>query len=115
MLILQPKPPPTSGAIARTWLSPTPSMPAIIVRRMCGFCVEDQSVIAPFDGSQCATTPRGSIGLGASRWLCMRCLMTTSAFLNAASTAESSGGFPGAPAPVPLGISGTEMLFGKSL
>jgi hypothetical protein len=51
MLILAPKPPPTSGAIARTWLSPRPVIAAIIVRRMCGFCVDDQMVIASLAGS----------------------------------------------------------------
>ena len=79
MLILAPKPPPTSGAIARTWSWPRPVIAAIIVRRMCGFCVDDQIVIDPLPGSKCATTPRGSIAFGTSRWFIMRCETTTSA------------------------------------
>ena len=82
------------------------------VRRMCGFCVDDQIVIVPLPGSKCATTPRGSIAVGASRWFTMRCEMTTSAFANAASIAESSTA-PDALTPVPLGTSATARLFGK--
>ena len=44
-----------------------PSIAAIIVRRMCGFCVDDQIVIVPLPGSKWATTPRGSIAFGTSR------------------------------------------------
>ena len=57
---------------------------------MCGFCVDDQIVIVPLPGSKCATTPRGSIALGTSRWFIIRCEMTTSASANAASIAVSS-------------------------
>ena len=83
------------------------------VRRMCGFCVDDQIVIVPLPGSKCATTPRGSIADGASRWLIMRCEMTTSALANAASIAESSTS-PVGLHPVPLGGTTTARLFGKS-
>ena len=72
MLILAPKPPPTSGAMARTWCWPRPFIAAIIVFRMCGFCVDDQMVIVSLPGSQCATTPRGSIAFGTRRWFIMR-------------------------------------------
>ena len=51
MLIFAPKPPPTSGAMARTWSWPMPVIAAIIVRRMWGFCVDDQIVIVFLPGS----------------------------------------------------------------
>ena len=80
---------------------------------MWGFCVDDQIVIDPLPGSKCATTPRGSIAFGTSRWFTMRCEMTTSAAANAFSMAESST-LPSALTPVPLGTSATARLFGKS-
>ena len=81
-------------------------------RRMCGFCVDDQMVIVSLPGSKCATTPRGSIALGARRWFIIRCEMTTSALANAASIAESSTS-PVALTPVPLGTSAIARLFGN--
>ena len=51
MLIFEPNPPPTSGAIARTWSCPRPVSEAMKVRRMCGFWVDDQMVIASLPGS----------------------------------------------------------------
>jgi hypothetical protein len=113
MLILAPKPPPTSGAIARTWSWPSPVNAAMNERRMCGFWVDDQIVIVPLPGSKCATTPRGSIADGARRWFTIRCEMTTSAVANAASIAVSST-VPEALTPVPLGTSATARLLGKS-
>ena len=99
--------------MARTWSWPIPLSAAMNVRRMCGFCVDDQIVIVPLPGSKCATTPLGSIADGARRWFTIRCEMTISAFLNAASMAESSTS-PDALTPVPLGTSATARLFGKS-
>ena len=81
---------------------------------MCGFCVEDQIVIVPLPGSKCATTPRGSMALGTSRWFIIRCETTTSALANAASMAELSTVLKSALTPVPLGTSATARLLGKS-
>ncbi len=115
MLILAPKPPPTSGAMARTWCWPRPFIAAIIVLRMCGFCVDDQMVIVSLPGSQCASTPRGSIAFGTRRWFTMRWLITTSASANALSTAVLSIFEKSGATPVPLGTSATARLFGKVL
>jgi hypothetical protein len=70
-------------------------------------------VIVPLPGSKCATTPRGSIADGASRWFTMRCEITTRRLANAASTALSST-LPSGVTPVPLGTSATARLFAKS-
>ena len=37
--------------MARTWSWPNPFSAAMNVRRMCGFCVDDQIVIVPLPGS----------------------------------------------------------------
>jgi hypothetical protein len=50
-LTFAPKPPPTSGAIARTWSWPSPFIAAMSERSMWGVCVDDQIVIVPFPGS----------------------------------------------------------------
>ena len=82
---------------------------------MCGFCVDDQMVIVSLPGSQCASTPRGSIAFGTRRWFTMRWLITTSASANALSTAVLSIFEKSGATPVPLGTSATARLFGKSL
>ena len=43
-MIFGPKPPPTNGAITRTWRSLRPSMPASPLRRNTGACVVSQTV-----------------------------------------------------------------------
>ena len=112
MLILEPNPPPTSGAMARTRSCPRPVDSAMNVRRMCGFWVDDQMVIASRPGSYQATMPRVSIDDGARRWFTIRCEMVTSASANAFSIALSST----VPlrTPVPTGIGPTQTLLGKS-
>ena len=80
---------------------------------MCGFCVDDQMVIVPLPGSKCATTPRGSIAVGARRWFIMRCEMTTSACGERLVDRGVVDGWPSGLTPVPLGTSGTARLFGK--
>ncbi len=75
--------------------------------------MDDQIVIEPLPGSKCATTPRGSIAFGTSRWFIMRCETTTSAAANALLMAVSST-VPSAPTPVPLGTRATARLLAKS-
>ncbi len=81
---LPPKPPPTSGAMTRTWSSGMPICTAKNSRSRCGTCVEDQTVRLPWRYS--AMTPRGSIAAPEVRWLTIRRSMTTSASAIAWST-----------------------------
>src|SRR5579875_3322617 len=55
--ILPPNPPPTSGAMTRTFCSDRPSTTHSMVRRMCGICVADHTVTASPLG--CTTVERG--------------------------------------------------------
>ena len=60
-------------------------------RAMCGFCVVYQTVRSPEPLLYRATTARGSIAFGMSRWLTKRCARTMpsrSASLNAAAVAS---------------------------
>ena len=83
---MEPNPPPTSGAIARTLASLTPQTIARNVRRKCGTWVELCTTSSSEAVFQSATTPRVSIGTWISRWFRIVCLTTTSAFANASST-----------------------------
>ena len=80
---LPPNPPPTSGAMTRTFCSGVPVSSAIRNRRMCGICVDDQIVTWSPDGS--TMTLRGSMNAGISRCCLYRRLMTTSALANASA------------------------------
>ena len=82
---LAPKPPPTSGATTRMLFSEMPVSRASSTRRTWGICVEVQMVISSLIPIGAATTERGSIGLGMSRWLMNRRLTTTSALALAAA------------------------------
>ena len=62
---LPPKPPPTSGAITRSFDSGMPIVAASANRRMCGIWVADHMVICSPVGS--TTTERGSMNAGISR------------------------------------------------
>ena len=62
---LEPKPPPTSGAMTRMFCSGMPVTRASMTRSTCGIWVADQSVNSPPTHEQ--TTARGSIALGISR------------------------------------------------
>jgi hypothetical protein len=62
---LDPKPPPTSGAITRMFCSPMPVTRASMTRSTCGIWVADQSVNSPPTHEQ--TTDRGSIAAAISR------------------------------------------------
>ena len=62
---LDPKPPPTSGAITRMFCSPMPVTRASMTRSTCGIWVADHSVNSPPTQEQ--TTARGSIAAGISR------------------------------------------------
>ncbi len=64
---LEPNPPPTAGAITRSWCSGTPSVTATITLSTWGICVEVYSVRSPPNGCGMATTARGSIAIGISR------------------------------------------------
>ncbi len=61
-----PNPPPTSGAITRTFASGMPSTSVYAVRMMCGPCVEVIMVTSPAALTS-QSAPRGSIGVGISR------------------------------------------------
>ena len=66
-MILGPKPPPTNGAITRTWRSLRPSMAARPLRRNTGAWVVSHTVSWSARASQWATMPRVSIGEEAPR------------------------------------------------
>ena len=55
---LEPKPPPTSGAITRTFASGIPSTSVYAVRMMCGACVEVKTVMSPVAGTRRTSTAR---------------------------------------------------------
>ena len=59
--------PPTSGAITRTFCSGMLTIRESCVFRMCGTCVDDQTVNVPSPGRYSAKTPRVSIALGINR------------------------------------------------
>ncbi len=74
--IFPPNPPPTSGAMTRTFCSSMPSVSASIVRRMCGIWVADQTVTPSLLG--CTTVERGSMNDGMSRcWMNLRLTVTS--------------------------------------
>ena len=91
-----------------------PVIAAISVRRMCGFCVDDQIVIVPLPGSKCATTPRGSMAFGTSRWLTMRCLMIDFGLRERPIDRGVIDCRAVGLTPVPLGTSATARLFAKA-
>ena len=62
---LEPKPPPTSGAMTRMFCSGIPVTRASMTRRTCGIWVADHRVNSP--PTQAADHARGSIALGISR------------------------------------------------
>ena len=64
----EPKPPPTSeGAMTRICDSGIPSVSANSTFATWGICVVDHTVKSPVEGTDCATTARGSIAFGISR------------------------------------------------
>ncbi len=83
---LPPKPPPTSGAMTRSWCSGMPSVSAAIVLVMCGICVADHMVSCGAVGS--TTTERGSMNAGMSRCWRNRLRSTTSESVMARSTSS---------------------------
>ena len=77
MKILEPKPPPTSGAITRNLCSGAmPTKAAITSRATCGFCDVFQSVKLSLPVSYSPIATRGSIALGTRRLLTMSILVT---------------------------------------
>ncbi|MNV43588.1 hypothetical protein D3C71_1353040 [compost metagenome] len=89
--ILEPKPPPTSGAITRTLCSGRPITKAVISSRStCGFWLLTYSVYSSLARLYEPMAARGSIALGMSRLLTRSSLVTCAAFANAASTAPLS-------------------------
>jgi hypothetical protein len=82
---LEPKPPPTSGAITRTLCSGRPSTKAVISRRStCGFWLATYSVYSSVARLNWATTQRGSIALGTSRLFVRSIFVTCCALANTA-------------------------------
>ncbi len=73
---LAPNPPPTSGAITRTFAGSRPRVPAMAPRASCAFWVLDQ--IVSRSPVQAAASARGSSGTGARRWLTIVRSITTS-------------------------------------
>ena len=69
----------------RRLFSGIPVTSAMRTRRMCGICVDDQTVISSLMPIGAATTDRGSMKVGMRRWLMKRRLTTTSAFALASS------------------------------
>ena len=89
--ILEPKPPPTSGAITRTLCSGRPSTKAVISRRStCGFWLATYSVYSSEARLYVALAARGSIALGIRRLLVRSIFDTFAAFANTASTCALS-------------------------
>src|SRR5688500_5487691 len=82
--IFWPKPPPTSGAMQRTWFCDNPRLLAIELRFQCGAWVEVQTVSPRVIGSGAAATARGSIGTALRRLLRIRALTVCGAEANAA-------------------------------
>ncbi|PYN83576.1 MAG: hypothetical protein DMD96_01700 [Candidatus Rokuibacteriota bacterium] len=97
---MAPKPPPTSGAITRTCSSARPSAAATAARTANGICVDAHTVSRPSGASGCATTPRGSIGIAATRGTWSRA--STTAYASAKPRATS----PTAPSAGPATLSG---------
>ena len=60
-------------------------------RRTCGICVDVQTVISSLMPMGAATTARGSMNAGISRWLTKRRLTTTSAFAATSSKPPPNG------------------------
>ena len=88
MKILEPKPPPTSGAITRSLCSGAMPTKAEMTRRAtCGFCVVFQRVRPSVPASYSPIAARGSIAFGTRRLLMKSSLVTWCAALNAASQA----------------------------
>ena len=69
MSSLEPKPPPTSGAMTRILCSGMPVTSEMKMRTKCGTWVADQIVYESTPAVGSTTTERGSIALGISRWL----------------------------------------------
>src|SRR2546428_11515716 len=81
---LLPNPPPTSGAMTRTWCSGRRTISATVVLTTCGIWVDVHRVNSP--PLNCATTPRVSIAVGTSRCWTRRRDTVASAVENASST-----------------------------
>ena len=62
-----PNPPPTSGAMIRSFDCGMPVAIDNPTRQMCGICVADTKVNSPAAGIPYARHPRGSIAFGISR------------------------------------------------
>ena len=91
MKILEPKPPPTSGAITRSLCSGAMPMKADSTSRAtCGFWLVVWSVKASLPASYSPIAARGSMALGISRLLTRSILVTCLAPAKAASTAALS-------------------------
>ena len=84
-MILGPKPPPTNGAITRTWDSSRPSMAASPLRMGIGAWVVSQTVNSSARASQRAATARFSIAAEMPRSYRKRRVITLCAAARAAS------------------------------
>jgi len=87
--ILQPKPPPTSGATTRMRTSEMPRHCASCCFTRCGTWVEVHTVSFCGPSSQWASTARGSIETGATFWFKSTSFTTPSASLNSFSTSAA--------------------------
>ena len=77
--IFAPNPPPTFGAMTRTFDSSRPRIRATVFREAKGACTGSHTVSPPVSGSGIASAPFVSMGVGANRWLTNRARITTSA------------------------------------
>ncbi len=91
MKILEPKPPPTSGAMTLSLCSGASPMKAERTSRAtCGFWLVVKSVMASVPESYSATAARGSMAFGISRLFTRSSFVTCAADAKAASVAALS-------------------------
>ena len=86
---LPPKPPPTSGAITRTFSASRPIAPARPSRSACGVWLDSHTVSRP--SSHTAVVARGSSGATARRWLTSVPSVTTSQPSKSSSSVIAGG------------------------
>ena len=85
-----PKPPPTSPTTTRTASAFRPSAPHTPSRTPVGIWLDSRICSRCALASNSASTVRGSIGAGATRWLWMSTATRTAARWNAACAAAAS-------------------------
>ena len=82
----EPNPPPTRGAITRSFDSGIPVPRVMATFTMCGIWEDDHRVNEPCAVLGWARTERASIAVGSCRWITYRSFTTTGASANTLST-----------------------------